>query len=90
MMLKNLLVVTKITFWSPDSKESIIYVCKKEIRTEYAISIATYFEYNLETKNKENNEDEYLGYDTNPVNRSSSLQMKRDGYEADQNDNCWF
>lgn len=76
--------------WSPDSK-SILYVCKKEAGTKYAISTNTnIYEYNLETQKTSNRTEANLGYDTNPVfspqGNLTYLQMKRDGYEADKND----
>ncbi|WP_395047981.1 alpha/beta fold hydrolase [Flavobacterium sp.] len=76
--------------WSPDSK-SILYVCKKEAGTKYAISTNTnIYEYNLETEKTINRTEANLGYDTNPVfspqGNLTYLQMKRDGYEADKND----
>jgi dipeptidyl aminopeptidase/acylaminoacyl peptidase len=76
--------------WSPDSK-SILYVCKKESGTKYAISTNTnIYEYNLESGKTTNKTEENKGYDTNPAFSSTGdlawLQMKRDGYEADKND----
>ncbi|ENA1795939.1 S9 family peptidase [Flavobacterium psychrophilum] len=76
--------------WSPDSK-SILYVCKKEAGTKYAISTNTnIYQYNLETQKTINRTEDNLGYDTNPAFSSEGnlayLQMKRDGYEADKND----
>jgi dipeptidyl aminopeptidase/acylaminoacyl peptidase len=76
--------------WSPDSK-SILYVCKKKVGTEYAISTNTnIYEYNLDTQKTINRTEANLGYDTNPAFSPSGyltyLQMKRDGYEADKND----
>ncbi len=76
--------------WSPDSK-SILYVCKKKVGTQYAISTNTnIYEYNLETKKTINRTEANLGYDMNPAfsinGELAYLQMKRDGYEADKND----
>jgi dipeptidyl aminopeptidase/acylaminoacyl peptidase len=76
--------------WSPDGK-NILYVCKKETGTKYAISTNTnIYEYNLETGKTTNKTEENKGYDTNPAFSSKGdlawLQMKRDGYEADKND----
>ncbi len=76
--------------WSPDSK-SILYVCKKEAGTKYAVSTNTnIYEYNLETGKTTNKTQDNKGYDTNPAFSSVGdlawLQMKRDGYEADKND----
>lgn len=76
--------------WSPDSK-SILYVSKKKVGTQYAISTNTnIYEYNLETGKTSNRTEENLGYDIAPQFSPSGnltwLQMKRDGYEADKND----
>lgn len=76
--------------WSPDSKR-IVYVSKKKVGTEYALSTDTdLYEYNLETKETKNLTPDNPGYDTNPVfspqGHLTWLQMKRDGYEADKND----
>jgi len=76
--------------WSPDSK-SIIYVSKKKVGTEYALSTNTdLYEYNLENKTTKNLTETNKGYDTNPsfspTGNLTWLQMKRDGYEADKND----
>jgi dipeptidyl aminopeptidase/acylaminoacyl peptidase len=76
--------------WSPDGKK-IIYVSKKKVGTEYAISTNTdLYEYNLATKTTTNLTIGNLGYDTapqfSPNGELTWLQMKRDGYEADKND----
>lgn len=76
--------------WSPDGK-SILYVCKKQAGTKYAISTNTdIYEYNLETGKTVNRTEGNMGYDTapqfSPTGNLSWLQMKRDGYEADKND----
>ena len=76
--------------WSPDSK-SILYVSKKKVGTDYAISTNTnIFEYNLKTGTTICKTQENLGYDTalqfSPTGNLTWLQMKRDGYEADKND----
>jgi dipeptidyl aminopeptidase/acylaminoacyl peptidase len=76
--------------WSPDGK-SILYVCKKQSGTKYAISTNTdIYEYNIETGKTTNRTEGNMGYDTapqfSPTGNLSWLQMKRDGYEADKND----
>ncbi len=76
--------------WSPDGK-SILYVCKKQAGTKYAVSTNTdIYEYNLETGKTINRTEENKGYDTDPqfspTGNLTWLQMKRDGYEADKND----
>ncbi|MCD0475108.1 S9 family peptidase [Flavobacterium sp. EDS] len=76
--------------WSPDGK-SILYVSKKKVGTQYAISTNTdIYEYNLETGKTINRTEENLGYDMapkfSPTGNLTWLQMKRDGYEADKND----
>jgi dipeptidyl aminopeptidase/acylaminoacyl peptidase len=76
--------------WSPDGSK-IIYVSKKKVGTEYAISTNTdLYEYNLATKSTTNLTIENLGYDTapqfSPNGELTWLQMKRDGYEADKSD----
>ncbi|WP_294820645.1 S9 family peptidase [uncultured Flavobacterium sp.] len=76
--------------WSPDGK-SIIYVAKKKVGTEYAISTNTdLYQYDLTTKQTKNLTPNNPGYDTNPAFSPNGdltwLQMKRDGYEADKND----
>lgn len=76
--------------WSPDGSK-IIYVSKKKVGTEYAISTNTdLYEYDLASKTTKNLTEGNLGYDTAPQFSPSGnltwLQMKRDGYEADKND----
>ena len=76
--------------WSPNYK-SVIYVSKKKVGTEYAVSTNTdLYEYNLETKQTVNLTPNNPGYDTNPTfspqGHLTWLQMKRDGNEADKND----
>lgn len=76
--------------WSPDGSK-IIYVSKKKVGTEYAISTNTdLYEYDLASKKTKNLTEENLGYDTapqfSPDGNLTWLQMKRDGYEADKND----
>ena len=76
--------------WTPDSK-SVIYVSKKKVGTEYALSTNTdLYQYDLDTKQTKNLTSNNPGYDTNPTfspqGHLTWLQMKRDGYEADKND----
>ena len=76
--------------WFPDSK-SILYVSKKKIGTQYAISTNTnLFQYELATAKTTNLTEENTGYDVAPQFSATGilawLQMKRDGYEADKND----
>ncbi|WP_035694922.1 S9 family peptidase [Flavobacterium soli] len=76
--------------WSPDGSK-IIYVSKKKVGTEYAISTNTdLYEYDLASKTTKNVTESNLGYDTapqfSPDGNLTWLQMKRDGYEADKND----
>ena len=76
--------------WSPDGSK-IIYVSKKKVGTEYAISTnSDLYEYDLASKKTKNLTEENLGYDTapqfSPDGNLTWLQMKRDGYEADKND----
>lgn len=76
--------------WSPDSKK-ILYVSKKKVGTQYAISTNTnIYEYSLETGLTTNRTEDNPGYDVAPQFSPSGnltwLQMKREGYEADKND----
>ena len=75
---------------SPDGSK-IVYVSKKKVGTEYAVSTNTdLYEYDLASKKTTNLTAENLGYDTapqfSPNGELTWLQMKRDGYEADKND----
>ena len=76
--------------WNPDGTE-VLYVTKKEVGRNYAVSTNTdIFSYNLETKLTTNITRGRKGYDTSPAFSSKGtlawLSMKRDGYEADKND----
>lgn len=76
--------------WSPDGKK-IIYVSKKKVGTEAAISTNTdLYAYDMATKTTENLTQNNPGYETHPVFSPQGyltwLQMKRDGFEADKND----
>jgi dipeptidyl aminopeptidase/acylaminoacyl peptidase len=75
--------------WSPDSK-TIVYVTKKKVGTDYAISTNTdlYF-YDIATVSTTDFTADNPGYDTNPVfsndgSKIAWLSMARDGYEADK------
>lgn len=76
--------------WSPDGKK-VVYVTKKLVGTEYAVSTNTdIYEYNIASKTTTNLTKENKGYDMHPVFSTKGtlawLQMKRDGYESDKND----
>lgn len=76
--------------WSPDSKK-VLYVTKKLVGTEYAVSTnSDIYEYNIETKKTTNLTENNKGYDTHPAFSSNGtlawLQMERDGYESDKKD----
>ncbi|GAA4468762.1 S9 family peptidase [Nemorincola caseinilytica] len=77
--------------WAPDSK-GFVYVCKKKVGKDYAISTNTdlYF-YSINTGKTTNWSEGRMGYDTQPIfspdgKRLAWLSMGRDGYEADKND----
>ncbi|WPQ64097.1 S9 family peptidase [Chitinophaga sancti] len=77
--------------WSPDSK-SIIYVTKKKVGKEYALSTNTdIYEYNLADKTTKNLSEANKGYDVSPAFSPDGkslawLSMAHDGYESDKND----
>jgi len=76
--------------WNIDGNK-VVYACKKEYGTDYAISTNTdIYSYDLESKKTVNLTEENEGYDTNPAfSREGTLawlQMKEAGYEADKND----
>lgn len=77
--------------WSPDSK-SILYVCKKEFGTAYALSTNTdIYKYDLSTQETTNITEGMMGYDTNPSYSPNGemlawTSMKTAGYEADKSD----
>ncbi|MBD3638361.1 MAG: S9 family peptidase [Crocinitomicaceae bacterium] len=77
--------------WAPDSK-SIVYVCKKKVGSDYAVSTnSDLYQYNIETGKTENLTPDNKGYDNNPAfspdgKKLAWLQMKKDGFEADKND----
>ena len=76
--------------WMPDSK-SFIYVCRKKVGKEYAVSTnSNLFKYYIETGTTENLTEGMMGYDNRPVvapksNRIAFLSMEHDGYESDKN-----
>ena len=76
--------------WAPDGK-SIVYVCKKKVGKDYAVSTnSEIWHYNLETKETKNLTDGHMGYDNEPSFSSDGkwlawLGMKRDGFESDKN-----
>ena len=76
--------------WSPDSKK-IIYVTKKKLGKEYAVSTNTdLYEYDITTGKTNNLTEGNMGYDVSPSFSSQGilgyLSMHRDGYESDKND----
>lgn len=76
--------------WSPDGN-SVLYVTKKSVGTDYAISTnSDIYEYTIATQETTNLTEGNKGYDTQPAFSSKGtlawLQMKRDGYESDKND----
>ncbi len=76
--------------WNPDGSQ-VLYVCKKEFGTNYAISTNTdIYAYDLATKSTANLTEDNEGYDTSPSFSKSGtlawLQMDEPGYEADKND----
>lgn len=76
--------------WSKDSK-SLVYVSRKKIGAEYAVSTnSDLYLYNLEDKITVNLTEGMMGYDTNPVFSPDGqtlawLSMEHDGYESDKN-----
>jgi dipeptidyl aminopeptidase/acylaminoacyl peptidase len=77
--------------FSPDSK-TIVYVCKKKVGKEYAISTNTdIYAYDIGDAKTSNWSQGMMGYDVAPSfspdgKRIAWLSMRRDGYEADKND----
>lgn len=80
----------QITF-SPDSK-SIVYVCKKKVGKEYAISTnSDLYKYDIATGKTVNLTKGMMGYDNEPAfskdgKKLAWLSMEKDGFEADKND----
>ena len=76
--------------WSGDSK-SVIYVCKKKVGKDYAVSTNTdLYMYELANGKTSDFTEGMNGYDTNPVfspdgSRMAWLSMEHDGFEADKN-----
>lgn len=76
--------------WNPDGRH-LVYVTKKKVGTEYALSTNTdLYEYDAETGKTRNLTADNKGYDINPAFNTKGqlawLQMNRDGYEADKQD----
>ena len=75
--------------WSPDSK-SLVYVCRKKVGKDYAISTNTdLYQYDLSSKGTKNLTEGMMGYDMNPVfspdgSKLAWESMARDGYESDK------
>ncbi len=80
----------QITF-SPDSK-SIVYVCKKKVGKEYAVSTnSDLYSYDIATGKTRNLTTGMMGYDNEPAfsadgKKLAWLSMEKDGFEADKND----
>lgn len=76
--------------WMPDSK-SFIYVCRKKVGKEYAVSTnSNLFKYDLKTGKTVNLTEGMMGYDNSPKVAPKSgkiafLSMEHDGYESDKN-----
>jgi len=76
--------------WAPNSK-SIVYVCKKKVGKDYAVSTnSELWQYDLDTKKTINLTDGHLGYDNDPVFSPDGtwlawMSMARDGFESDKN-----
>lgn len=76
--------------WSPDGKK-VLYVAKKKVGKEYALSTNTdIYQYDLKSRQTINLTEGMMGYDTHPEFSPKGvltfLSMARDGYEADKND----
>ena len=76
--------------WSPDSKQ-LIYVSRKKVGMEYAISTnSDLYLFDLDSKSTTNLTEGMMGYDTAPVYSPDGkyvawLSMEHDGYESDKN-----
>ncbi|HOZ52157.1 MAG TPA: S9 family peptidase [Chitinophagaceae bacterium] len=77
--------------FSPDGNQ-VLYVTKKKMGKEYAISTNTdIYMYDIASGITTNLTEEMKGYDTNPIfskdgNHLAWLSMQRDGFEADKNE----
>jgi len=77
--------------FSPDGNQ-VLYVTKKKMGKEYAISTNTdIYVYDITTGNTTNLTEGMMGYDMNPIfnndgTKMAWLSMQRDGYEADKNE----
>ena len=77
--------------FSPDGNQ-VLYVTKKKMGKEYAISTNTdIYVYDMTTGNTTNLTEGMMGYDMNPIfnndgTKMAWLSMQRDGYEADKNE----
>ena len=75
--------------WTPDSK-SLIYVCRKKVGVDYAVSTnSDLYQYDVADGKTTNLTEGMMGYDNNPIISKSGklawLSMEHDGYEADKN-----
>lgn len=81
--------------WSPDSK-AVLYVCKKNFGTDYAISTNTdIYRYEISSGATTNITEGMNGYDIAPTYSPDGksltwLSMKTEGYESDKNDIILF
>lgn len=77
--------------WTGDSK-SIIYVCKKKVGSDYAVSTnSDLYKYEISSGKTTNLTEDNKGYDNEPQVSPSGkwlawLRMEKDGFEADKND----
>jgi dipeptidyl aminopeptidase/acylaminoacyl peptidase len=77
--------------WNPNGK-SLVYVCKKKVGKEYAVSTnSELWSYDLASKTTKNLTEGMMGYDNNPVfspkgNYLAWLSMRKDGFESDKNE----
>lgn len=81
--------------WSPDSK-AVLYVCKKNFGTDYAVSTNTdIYRYEISSGTTTNLTEGMNGYDIAPAYSPDGksltwLSMKTEGYESDKNDIILF
>ena len=77
--------------WSPDG-QSIVYVCKKEVGKDYAVSTnSDLYQYSLASGETVNLTEGMMGYDTEPVfspkgTHLAWMSMAKNGFESDKND----